>query len=801
MEVVSSWLVSTDQFYVVMQWVIFGLSIITLGYFIILLMRYRAFLVRNLVILEVHSPYHNKLTPHAVERLFRVLHGALREANLFRRIVTRHALSLEISSTKSEGIRYFVVVDDRFKAVVERAIISHLDGATVTEAEANFDESEGGGSNHRASYLSFHQTGHFALPIKIQDPTETGSSMSYILNAINNCQDGESICYQLIVRPRFVRNMNAITTRYQEYYKISDATHNKAYSELFKTDIRFRITGTVHDRLRRVGQIKAALSDFDITGIQTLRKRRFRFLPASLRSAMFSRRIPSLLDRKTNLLSSRELAQLYELPKGSDRVDDVTTNISRTLPVPSIMKRERPNSIVVGKNIHHGVETPLTITKQERERHMYVIGGTGSGKTTMLTGMIEQDMQNGEGLAVIDPHGDLAEDLLSRIPEERIKDVIYFNPDDIDFPIGLNLLELPDGLEGKELEREKDLITESVVSIFRKLFSNDDSSGHRIDYILRNTIHTALTQKDATLFTVYNLINDPTYRGNVIKTLKDDNLINFWKHEFARAGSMQQVKLAGGITAKIGRFLFSASARRILEQPRSTIDFDEMLNSHKILICNFSKGLLGEDTSELFGIMVLAKLQLAALKRARQNQADRTDFYLYVDEFQNFATPSFVQMLSEARKYRLFVTMAEQSTSQQADQRMVNTILANAGIIVCFRTGNPADESTLLPIYSPFIEKGEIANLKSYCFYLKTHSSLNVGMTSGVNTVPPLHSVGDADRRLVILLSQQAYGVKPLQDIIVKESVHSTCKKRFGDSTFGEVHKKRKKVVKENYKK
>jgi len=732
MEVVSSWLESTEALVVIMPWVIVSLSIITLCFIVILLMRYRTFMARNLVTLEVRSPYHNKLTPHAVERLFRVLHGALREANPFRRIITRHALSLEISSTKSEGIRYYVVVDDRFRVVVERAIISHLDGVTVTEVGIN--EKNESTSNRDTSYLSFHQTGHFALPIKIQDPTESGSSMSYILNAINNCQDGESIRYQLIVCPGFVRNMNAITTRYQEYYKVSDATHNKAYSELFKTDIRFRIIGTSHDRSRRIQQIKAALSDFDITGIQTLRKRRFSFLPASLRSAMFSRRIPSLLDRKTNLLSSRELAQLYELPKGSDRVDDVTTNISRTLPAPSIMKRERPDSIIIGKNIHHGIETPLTITKQERERHMYVIGGTGSGKTTMLTGMIEQDMQNGEGLAVIDPHGDLADDLLLRVPEERIKDVIYFNPDDIDFPIGLNLLELPEGLDGKELEREKDLITESVVSIFRKLFSNDDLSGHRIDYILRNTIHTALTQQDATLFTVYDLINDPVYRKKVVKTLEDDNLKNFWRNEFAKAGSMQQVKLAGGITSKIGRFLFSASARRIIEQPQSTINFDEVLSSRKILICNFSKGLLGEDTSELFGIMVLAKLQLAALKRARQNQADRADFYLYVDEFQNFATPSFVQMLSEARKYRLFVTMAEQSTSQQDDQRMVNAILANAGIVVCFRTGNPADESTLLPIYSPFVEKGEVANLNSYNFYLKVHSVRYFSPVSGVTT-------------------------------------------------------------------
>ena len=169
---------------------------------------------------------------------------------------------------------------------------------------------------------------------------------------------------------------------------------------------------------------------------------------------------------------------------------------------------------------------------------------------------------------------------------------------------------------------------------------------------------------------MFDLLNDPKYRKSVIKTLEDKNLINFWKNEIGKAGDMQKVKMAAGITAKIGRFLFSASARQILEQPKSTIDFDEIINDGKILICNFSKGLLGEDTSELFGITVLAKLQLASLRRARLEQSKRRPFYLYVDEFQNFATTSFVQMLSEARKYKLFLTMAEQSTSQQSDQQM-----------------------------------------------------------------------------------------------------------------------------------
>jgi hypothetical protein len=218
--------------------------------------------------------------------------------------------------------------------------------------------------------------------------------------------------------------------------------------------------------------------------------------------------------------------------------------------------------------------------------------------------------------------------------------------------------------------------------------------------------------------------------------------------------------MAAGITAKIGRFLFSASAKRVLEQPRSTIDFDDIINSGKVLICNFSKGLLGEDTSELFGITVLAKLQMAALRRARIKTEDRRPFYLYVDEFQNFATTSFVQLLSEARKYQLFMTIAEQSTSQQKDQHMVEVILANVGTIVCFRTGNPADEKFLLPFFSPYIDPGEIASLPAYNFYMRIAGNKTQEPFSGTTILRP--SAGsDKGAREVMQNSRDTYARKP----------------------------------------
>ena len=372
---------------------------------------------------------------------------------------------------------------------------------------------------------------------------------------------------------------------------------------------------------------------------------------------------------------------------------------------------------------------------------------------------ILQDIRVGNGITVIDPHGDLADRILRYIPEERIKDVIYMNPDDLTHPIGMNLLELSPDLEGDDLLREKDLITEATISVLRKIFSEDDSGGHRIEYVLRNTIQTALTLEEPTLFTIFELLNDAKFRRSVVKTLEDKSLKDFWNNELGKAGDMQKVKMAAGITAKIGRFLFSASARRMIEQPKSTINFEDVLASNKILICNFSKGLLGEDTSALFGTTVLAKLQTAALRRARMEQIDRTPYYLYVDEFQNFATMSFVQMLSEARKYKLFLTMAEQSTSQQDEQRLVDIILANVGTVVCFRSGSPSDERLVLPLFMPFIQQGEIANLPAYSYYVRISAVNAQEPMSGMTVV--IEEAGDESiAKRVIQTSRELYAKK-----------------------------------------
>ena len=554
--------------------------------------------------------------------------------------------------------------------------------------------------------------------------------------------------------------------------ELMETMHRKVTSPLFRVDLRILVRSP--SASEHIAAFKSALDGYSVPPYQSLKtKLSLPFLNAH-RQKIADRRLPSLLRHSSIILASTELASLFHFPPSNiSQTDNLVTSLSRTLPAPISLKQNHHLDVILGENKHHGVVTPIGLTEQERERHVFIIGGTGNGKTTLLQYSILQDIKNGKGVAIVDPHGDMAETILRHMPRERIKDVIYFNPDDIARPIGMNLLELPDGLSDDDLLREKDAVTESIISVFRKVFSEEDTGGHRIEYVLRNAVQTALTIKDATIFTIFDLLNDPTYRTGIVAKLKDKNLVNFWKHEIGKAGEMQKVKMAAGITAKIGRFLFSASAKRVLEQPKSTINFDQILDEGKILICNFSKGLIGEDTSELFGITVLAKLQLASLRRARMRQADRRPFYLYVDEFQNFATQSFVQMLSESRKYRLYLMMAEQSTSQQKDQQMVQIILANVGTVICFRTGNPSDEKLLLPLFAPYIDEGEISNQSPFSFYARFASTKSQEPLSGKTIV--LSSDGDeaiADE--VKQLSRETYGNEPLAEELINKTAPNT---------------------------
>lgn len=781
---------------------------------------------RPSVILEITPPKHIENSPHATQQLFSVLQQL---------ISTNEVMPLEINATREEGIRYLIRVHPGDTDTLQRQLAAYLPEARFRVIELSIEQNDI--TSQHTDVFEIKQARHYAYPLQPHEDLEQGDPANYMAGAMTKLKPGEKITMQVVLAPHFSHWTNKlynkihsrgyatidhkvrhfimsrpiwvwiITAAYalftndlkatlyllvvllvvslfirQEEPELTVAQQEmfadilaKLGQPLFRADIRVHISAESSHRLYELSSgIASSLAPLNSSGAQSLYISHS--YPARIDQFKFKHRMPSIFVFNSNVLAASELASIYHFPYGDIKTEGMVRSHSRTLPAPLAIKNGAFD-IGLANNHHHGETTPIGLTVAERERHVFVVGGTGNGKTTLLEYALVQDIRNGKGVAVVDPHGDMAFKLLKYIPESRINDVVYFNPDDLSHPIGLNMLELPPDLTGDELLRAKDLVTESVISVFRKIFSEDDSGGHRIEYVLRNAIHTALTVEDSTLFTIYDLLNDPDYRKKVVSTLKDKNLVNFWKHEMGKAGGMQQVKMMAGITSKIGRFLFSASAKRILEQPKSTIDFDEILNG-KILICNFSKGLIGDDTSELFGIAILAKLQLAALRRARIPQIERKPFYLYVDEFQNFATDSFVQMLSEARKYKLFLTMAEQSTSQQDDQKMVDTIFANVGTLICFRSGSPADEKYFLPRLSP-VSEGEIAALPSYNFYMRIAAVESQEAFSGETIV--LKDDGDEEtRERVIAASQKNYAKEYVE---LKEEVTNPPKKSTSTKT------------------
>ncbi len=562
------------------------------------------------------------------------------------------------------------------------------------------------------------------------------------------------------------KTLNAYQTELETQVK------EKLDQQLFYITIRVLVSGNDAENTKKIERgFASTLSSFTNSGYQSLTTRFTVGIKPylALKQFEFKNRLFGL--RKPNILSVSEVTDMYHFPyTGTTKTENLVTVMSRELPAPLSLKSQKKLDVVFGKNTYGNTVTDIGLMDDDRTRHVYSIGQTGSGKTTIIFHMASQDIAKKRGVAILDPHGDLSKDILASMSLERINDLIYFNPFDIKYPVGINILELAPCRDDDELELEKELVCESVISIFRRIFSKDETvDAHRIEYILRNTIYTAFTVKDATIFTVYNLLTDPDVLKNVLTTLEDENLQNFWKNEFGKAGNYQVVKMVSGVTARIGRFLFSPIAKRILEQKHSTINFDDILDSGKVLLCNLNEGNLGEDTSTLLGTTILAKIQQAAMRRSRINVDERKPFYLFVDEFQNFASSYFTKMLSGGRKFGLRIFIAEQSTAQQSDRSIVNVILANTGNVIGFHMAGPVDEELLSAQFSPYVEKRELANLARYHFYMKMSANIPEEPFSG--TTLPVSVIRDPEKiDTLIAASQKNYAIvyqKPMKTKVV----------------------------------
>jgi len=414
------------------------------------------------------------------------------------------------------------------------------------------------------------------------------------------------------------------------------------------------------------------------------------------------------------VLNTEEMASLWHLPLANTEVPRINWLIARRMSPPLNVPTE---GAIVGENVYRGVKTPIHIRDNDRRRHMYIIGQTGTGKSTTMATMAVQDIRDGKGVCVVDPHGELIETILPCIPKERLEDVVIFDPSDVDRPIGLNMLEANTSFE-------MDKAAQEMINIFYKLLPDPAMAGPMFEHYMRNALLALMADQDdpGTLVELARIFTDDAFRKKKLEHVKDILVKDFWEREYvaSQKGSTGSDMLSY-VISKTGRFVENELMRNIIGQSHSGINFRQVMDEGKILFLNLSKGKIGETNSSLLGLIAVAKLQMAALARADMAEENRRDFFLYIDEFQNFITDSISIILSEARKYKLNLILGHQFISQLVqnnDTRVRDAVFGNVGNLLIYRIGVD-DSEIIVKQLAPVVGEYDVLNIEKYNAYFR----------------------------------------------------------------------------------
>lgn len=450
----------------------------------------------------------------------------------------------------------------------------------------------------------------------------------------------------------------------------------------------------------------------------------------------------SLFHRKKMIVSAEEMASLFHPPLPTTETPKINWLTARKLVAPVNVPH---SGILLGQNVFRGNRSLIHMKLEDRRRHMYIIGTTGTGKSVLMSNMAIQDIKNGEGVAVIDPHGSLVEEILENIPEERIDDVVYFDPSDIERPVGLNMLEATS-------PQEADFAVQEMIAIFYKLVTDPSMIGPMFEHNMRNAMLTLMANTDypGTIADIPRIFTDPEFQKYSLKFVTDPIVRSFWEKEMAKTTDYHKSEMLGYLISKVGRFVENAMMRNIIGQPRSGFNLREIMDKRKILLVNLSKGKVGEMNSNLLGLIIVSKLQMAALARADVPEHNRPDFFLYVDEFQNFITDSIATILSEARKYRLNMVLAHQYIGQLVvnnDTKVRDAVFGNVGTVAAFRIG-VEDAELMAKQLAPVVTEYDLINIEKYNAYVRLLIDNSTSRAFSMQTFPP--SMGDRERALRI---------------------------------------------------
>jgi hypothetical protein len=658
------------------------------------------------VVLLLQVPRTNEKKELAAEQMFASLHGLLTLPSHKRfQSTMRERLSFEIAVLKKR-IGFYVWVPEYLKSFVEEQIYAQYPTVQISEIEDYSTNDEAHYGTVLTTEMKF--TANEALPIKTFQSFEV-DPLAAITATLSKFEADEEAWIQMVMKPA-TGNWHRKSERYisslrgsgksstkgllgalwappetkTEAVKLTEyesaragAAEEKSHKLAFEAVIRIVYRGNVPapQAKLRLQSIIASYKQFNTTYLNGFEQKKITELPAHL-SAYQSRNFV----KAALLFNIEEMATLFHLPHTNVETPYILWALSQTAEPPAnlpiVTDAYRDDISPVAATNFRGHNTIFGLPRSDRGRHLYIIGQTGVGKSGMLELLTISDIYSPYGFAVIDPHGDYALNILARIPPERAGDVIYFNPADTDFPIAFNPMEVSD-------PKLKTHTVSELIGVLKRMF---ESWGPRLEYILRYTLLALLDYPDATMLDITRMLTDKKFRQDVLKYVEDPVVRNFWTIEFASWNDKFAAEAVAPVLNKVGAFTANPLVRNIIGQPKSSFNIRHIMDQRKILIVNLSRGLVGEDNAALLGALLVTKIQLAAMSRADIPATERSPFYLYVDEFQNFATDSFATILSEARKYGLNLTVANQYIAQMS-QEVKDAVFGNVGSIIAFRMG------------------------------------------------------------------------------------------------------------------
>ncbi len=671
------------------------------------------------VLLQVAVPQGNDIKIDAMEQLFSSL-NSIKKGGWKQRFDIQPVVSFEIVA-RPEDIRFYVWCPRNLVDLIEKQIHGAYSEAEIVEVdEYNIFTEEG-----KVAYKSYQLKKANFYPIKVYKELAT-DPMSSLTSALAKMGPGEAAAIQVIISPAegtwqkdgkgYIsstkkQESDPEKAKFSTPGKTLEAVENKVSKPGFETTIRVVVVANTEESAKaHLSNIGSAFEQYNgelngLGGRKIMRKQMFMedFLYRYQPMYHFRGNHPSVLN-------AEELATVFHFPNKQITTPHIYWVNAKTAPAPA----QIPTSgLYMGVSAYRGIKRPVYLGNEDRLRHMYIIGKTGTGKSEFLKQMIIQDINEGKGLCFMDPHGDTVEQILELIPPERAEDVIYFNPSDTERPIGLNLLEA-------KTEDQKHFAATAVINMMYKLFDPYKTGivGPRFEHAVRNAMLTAMSDTETSFVEVMRILTDAKFVQELLPKVSDPIVRRYWTDQIAQTSDFHKSEVLDYITSKFGRFVTNKLIRNIIGQSKSSFDLREVMDTGKILLINLSKGTLGEENSNFLGLILVPRILMAAMSRADTPVEARRDFYLYVDEFQNFATPDFAVILSEARKYRLGLCVANQFIGQ-VEEEVKAAIFGNVGTIVSFRVG-VTDASYLSHEFAPVFGEDDLLNVERYHAYVRT---------------------------------------------------------------------------------